>query len=73
MDLGDYLREPAWAGFFAALVTAVYMHIKAHINNEGKLTPNQYIKPSVLIGLLVAFIVSYGVGSKETISKEPFN
>ena len=73
MNLGDYLREPMWAALFGALVTAVYMNVKARINNEGKLSPNQYIKQSVLVGILVGFIVSYGVGSKETISKEPFN
>ncbi len=73
MDLGDYLREPMWAAFFGALITAVYMNIKARINNEGKLSPNQYVKPSILVGILVGFIVSYGVGSKEVISKEPFN
>lgn len=73
MDLGEYLREPMWAAFFGALITAVYMNIKARMNNEGKLSPNEYIKPAVLVGILVGFIVSYGVGSKETISKEPFN
>ena len=73
MELSDYLREPLWAAFFGALVTAVYMNIKARMNNEGKLSPNQYLKPSILVGILVGFIVSFGVGSKETISKEPFN
>ena len=33
MDL-EYLREPMWAAFFGALITAVYMNLKARMNNE---------------------------------------
>ena len=73
MELSDYLREPIWAAFFGALATAVYLNLKARINNEGKLSPNQYLKPSILVGILVGFVVTMGVGSKEKISKEPFN
>ena len=73
MDLSDYLREPMWAAVFAGLVTAVYLHMKARMNKEGKLSLNQYLKPSILVGILVAFIVSYGSGAKETILQEPFN
>jgi Na+/pantothenate symporter len=72
MDIGDYLREPLNAAIFAALVTAAYVHIKAKMNNEGKLQLSQYIKPAFLVGLLVYFIVSNGSGTREKISSEPF-
>jgi hypothetical protein len=72
MDISDYLREPAGASVFAGLVTAVYIHIKAKLNNEGKLQTSQYVKPAFLVALLVYFIVSSGSGSREKISAEPF-
>ena len=72
MELGDYLREPAYAAIFAALVVAVYIHIRSKMNNEGELTTAEYAKPAVLTGILVWFIVAYGIGGKEVISNEPF-
>ena len=72
MELTDYLRDPMWAGLIAALVTAGYIHAKARINNEGKLPNSTYIKPAVLIAILVYFIVANGVAQRETISNEPF-
>ena len=35
-DLSEYLRDPMGAALIAALVTAGYIHAKAHLNNEGK-------------------------------------
>tara|TARA_B110000858_G_C17481267_1_gene327273 strand:+ start:386 stop:604 length:219 start_codon:yes stop_codon:yes gene_type:complete len=72
MELTDYLRDPMWAGLIAALITAGYIHAKARINNEGKLPNSTYIKPAVLIAILVYFIVANGVAQRETISNEPF-
>ena len=72
MELGDYLKDPVYAAIFAVLVTAGYINVKAKINNEGELKPSEYIKPSALVGLLVWFVVAYGLGGRETISKEPF-
>ena len=72
MDISDYLREPAGASVFAGLATAAYIHIKAKMNNEGKLQTSQYVKPAFLVALLVYFIVSSGAGSREKISAEPF-
>ena len=71
-DLSEYLRDPMGAALIAALLTAGYIHLKAHLNNEGKLELNKYTKPAVLNAILVFFIVSNGLGQKEGISTDPF-
>jgi hypothetical protein len=53
-------------------ITAGYIHLKAHLNNEGKLELNKYMKPALLVAILVFFIVSNGLGKKESISNDPF-
>ena len=72
MDLSDYLREPMSAALIAGCITAGYIHVKAQLNNEGKLELNKYAKPAVLNAILVFFIVSQGLGKKEVISSDPF-
>jgi hypothetical protein len=72
MELSDYLRDPVYAALIAGGITAGYIHLKAHLNNEGKLELNKYTKPAALNAILVFFIVSGGIGQKETISSEPF-
>jgi hypothetical protein len=72
MDISDHLRDPLMAALFAAAVTAAYIHIKAQMNNEGKLPLSSYVKPASLVAILVYFIVHSGVASKEHISTEPF-
>jgi hypothetical protein len=72
MEISDYLRDPVSAALIAAGITAAYIHIKAQINNEGKLELNKYSKPAVLNAILVYFIVSNGLGQRESISTEPF-
>jgi hypothetical protein len=72
MEISDSLRDPFSAAIFAGCVTAGYIHIKARMNNEGKLQPSAYCKPGILIAMLVYFIVQTGVGSRETISTEPY-
>jgi hypothetical protein len=72
MELSEYLRDPVSAALVAAAITAGYIHLKAHLNNEGKLELNKYTKPAVLNAILVFFIVSVGIGQRESISKEPF-
>jgi hypothetical protein len=71
-ELAEYLREPFSAAMFAAAVTAVYIHVKAKLNNEGQLQLHAYTKPAVLNAILVYFIVSNGLALKEPISTEPF-
>jgi hypothetical protein len=71
--LTDYLRDPMWAGLFAGCVTILYLHLKAHMNNEKTpLKMSTYMKPSSLIFLLVFFIVQNGVATRESIMTEPF-
>ena len=72
MELSEYLRDPISAALVAAIITAGYIHLKAHLNNEGKLELNKYTKPAVLNAILVFFIVSGGIGQRESISKDPF-
>jgi|TARA_R110001632_G_scaffold20674_1_gene61546 hypothetical protein len=72
MELSDYLRDPINAALIAAALTAGYIHVKAQLNNEGKLDLNKYAKPAALNAILVFFIVSNGIGQRETISNEPF-
>ncbi len=72
MELSDYLREPMSAALIAGCITAGYIHVKAQLNNEGKLELNKYAKPAVLNAIMVFFIVSQGLGKKEVISSEPF-
>tara|TARA_R110002072_G_scaffold13429_4_gene56454 strand:+ start:4565 stop:4783 length:219 start_codon:yes stop_codon:yes gene_type:complete len=72
MDISDTLRDPLGAAAVAGLITAGYIHMKAKMNNEGKLELNKYAKPALLNAIMVYFIVSSGVGKRETISAEPF-
>jgi|TARA_B100001142_G_scaffold186517_1_gene185701 hypothetical protein len=72
MEITDYLRDPVSAGLVAGGITAGYIHLKAHLNNEGKLELNKYVKPALLVAILVFFIVSNGLGKKESISNDPF-
>lgn len=72
MELSDQLRDPVSAALIAAGITATYIHLKAYLNNEGKLELNKYTKPAVLNAILVFFIISGGLGKKEAISTEPF-
>ena len=48
MELSDHLRDPVSAALIAAGITAGYIHLKAYLNNEGKLELNKYTKPAVL-------------------------
>jgi hypothetical protein len=72
MDISESLREPFGAALIAACATAGYIHIKAKMNNEGKLELSSYTKPAILNGILVYFIVAGGIGAKEKISADPY-
>jgi len=67
-----HLRDPVWAAIFAAAATMAYVYFKAHINNEKIYKTSTYAKPASLVALLVYFIVSQGVGSREPLLSEPF-
>ena len=68
----QYLKEPIYAGLFGSIVTIIYMHTKARINNEVPPSNSMCFKPAVLVGILVYYIVSMGVAAKETISSDPY-
>ena len=72
MDLSDYLKNPLYAALTGAILTALYIYGKARLNKEDEPTNAQMMKPAALNAILVYFIVSSGVGAKETISTEPF-
>jgi hypothetical protein len=72
MELSEQLRDPLTAALIGACITALYIHAKAYLNNEGKLELNKYTKPAVLNAILVFFIVSNGIGQREAISSDPF-
>ncbi len=71
-DLSEYLRDPMSAAIIAAAITAGYIHVKAQLNNEGKLELNKYTKPAILNAILVYFVVVNGLGQREAISNDPF-
>ena len=73
MNVEDLIREPAGAAILAGGATAIYIHFKAKLNNESLPNTSQYVKPAVLVAILVYFITMYGMGQKERISSEPFN
>jgi uncharacterized membrane protein YphA (DoxX/SURF4 family) len=62
------LREPVPAALFAAAVTILYIHIRSKMNDH-KLENYMYVKPALLVGLLVYFIIHYGNSYDEPILK----
>ena len=40
-SLSEHFRDPLSAALIAGLITAGYIHLKAHLNNEGKLELNK--------------------------------
>jgi len=72
MELSEYFRDPVSAALSAAIMTALYIHFRVYINNEKKPELNEYAKPAALNAIMVYFIVSNGIGQRETISMEPF-
>lgn len=72
MELSEQLRDPFGAAVAAAIITAGYIHVKAKMNNEGKLQPAQFVKPAILNAIMVYFIMSNGVGTREKISSESY-
>ena len=72
MDISEQLKDPMFAAVFAAAVTAGYIHVKAHMNNEGPLKLSDYVKPASLVAILVFFIVQSGSNAKESILTDPF-
>jgi hypothetical protein len=72
MEISDTLKDPFSASIFAVCVTIGYICVKAKMNNEPRPTNSDFLKPALLVGMLVYFIVYTGNGSKETILSEPY-
>jgi len=70
--MDKYFREPLSAAAIAAAITAGYVFAKAKMNGEGKLKNSEMMKPAFLVGLLVYFIISQGVGQGDAVSKDPY-
>lgn len=64
------LREPIPAALFAAAATVAYIHIRAKMNGQP-LENHMYVKPALLVGLLVYIIIHYGNSHDEPILKTP--
>jgi hypothetical protein len=56
----------------AAALTAAYVMSKAKMNGEKKVKNSDMMKPAFLVGLLVYFIISQGVGQGDAVAKEPY-
>ena len=72
MTLSDHLRDPMSAAAIAAAATIAYIYIRALMNNEKSLPNSAYFKPAFLVGFLVYIIIRQGVGSRESLSYDPY-
>jgi len=68
----EQLRDPTWAAAVAGIITALYINGKARLNNEAIPPMSTYAKPAALVAILVYFIVSNGIGKRETINTGAF-
>lgn len=70
--MDKYFREPWSAALIAAAITVGYIYFKGKMNGQEKLKNSDYAKPAFLVGLLVFFIISQGIGQGDAVSKEPY-
>ena len=70
--MDKYFREPLSAAVIAGGITAGYIYGRAKMNGQEKLKNSDMMKPAFLVGLLVYFIVSQGIGQGDAVSKEPY-
>lgn len=70
--MDKYFREPISAAVIAAAITAGYVLGKSKMNGEKKVKNSDMMKPAFLVGLLVYFIVSQGIGQGDAMTKEPY-
>ena len=68
----DYLRDPIYGALIAAAATTGYILFKAKLNGEPRPQNSEFIKPSILVGILVYFIISGGLGKGDKKLTEPF-
>jgi ABC-type tungstate transport system substrate-binding protein len=70
--MDKYVREPMSAAVIAAAITAAYVLGKSKMNGEKKVKNSDMMKPAFLVGLLVYFIVSQGIGQGDAMTNEPY-
>jgi ABC-type tungstate transport system substrate-binding protein len=70
--MDKYFREPMSAAVIAAAITAAYVLGKSKMNGEKKVKNSDMMKPAFLVGLLVYFIVSQGIGQGDAMTNEPY-
>ena len=68
----SWFTSPMSAGIVAVFITSLYLYIQNRIDKNAELPLSHYAKPSVCVGLLVAFVVFMGSETKEELLKEPF-
>lgn len=67
----EYLRIPWSAALIAALVTVAYIKFKTNLNGQKEVPNHEYVKPAFLVGVLVYFIIHFGMNDSEPILKNP--
>jgi hypothetical protein len=70
--MDKHFREPLSAAVIAGGITAAYVYGRAKMNGQDKLKNSEMMKPAFLVGLLVYFIISQGIGQGDAVSKEPY-
>ena len=70
----SWFTSPVCAAFIAVCLTCVFLYAKNKVdNNKSDLPVSYYAKPSLAVGILVAFIVYMGCETKEDLLKESFD
>lgn len=70
----DRLQDPIYAAAAAAIITTVYIWVRANINGD-ELSNSDFIKPAFLNAVMVYVIVrmgQQGPSSPQNIMTEPF-
>jgi hypothetical protein len=70
--MDHWFREPTTAAVIAGAATVAYVYMKNGLNGEKKVPNSAYMKPAFLVALLVYFVVNYGNGHTESVSREPY-
>jgi hypothetical protein len=70
--MDKYFREPLSAAVIAAGVTAAYVYGREKMNGKGTPKNSEMMKPAFLVGLLVYFIISQGIGQGDAVSSDPY-
>jgi hypothetical protein len=70
--MDHYFRQPWSAALIAAAATVAYVYGRNKMNGKGNVPNSEYLKPGVLVAILVYLVVSQGSAHHESVSLEPF-